>query len=59
VAQQRPKRPHLRRGDPRFEQQIGAQRLGQDRRVHLVFFSRAEAMAGLAPQWVHQVRSNP
>jgi len=44
VAQQRAELPHRRRGDPRLGQQVRAQQLRQDRRVHLVF-SRAEAIA--------------
>jgi len=35
----------LRRGDPRLGQQVRPQQLRQDRRVGLVFFSRAEAIA--------------
>jgi hypothetical protein len=36
VPDQRAELPHLRRGDPRLEQQAGAQQLGQGRGVDLV-----------------------
>ncbi len=44
VPQQRAELPHLRRGDPRFREQVRAEQLRQDGGVDLVF-SRAEAMA--------------
>jgi hypothetical protein len=55
VPQQRAELPHLRRRDPRFGQQVGAQQLRQDRGVDFVVLQPGRG-DGLAPQRVHQVR---
>jgi hypothetical protein len=55
VPQQRPRPAHLRRGDPCLGEQVGAQQLGQDRRVDLVVFQPGRGDR-LARQRVHQVR---
>jgi hypothetical protein len=51
VPQQRPQLAHLRRGDPRLRQQVGAQQLRQGGGIQRVFFSRAEAIALHCSGW--------
>jgi hypothetical protein len=54
VPQQRPQLAHRRRGDPRLRQQVGAQQLGQDRRIDLVVLQPGRGDR-LALQRVHQM----
>jgi hypothetical protein len=58
VAQQRPQLPDRGRRDPRLRQQVRAQQLPQDCRIHLVVLQPGRGDR-LAPQRVHQVRVKP